>query len=377
MTQNSAPWVRGRGMRRLLAQENNVSDLIQFLSDRDSSPWEDLIGFAPVEVEREVRSANNADLLLTAGERQAVVEVKVGHLMDPKQQEKYEALKTEPDLYLAAMEFDKGRLAADSKRWSFLSLSDLVSRWTDSGDDLARLLAEEAARILREWDEKIFGVFETRDSGHRLPLNVLDQKFLARVVTRRIAEDVKGRRRLAWAGVTSGGGLPLVQAWTPIRDEGKDRTFMAEVRWWETKPGGELRFGVDFDPRPDGEEDEEVRRAAYDLARSMESDIQFSALKEHLTGVTPSLAALLRRDTPSRPPAKGDWEKVIVHGFKGTVAPNGKKNTRRQTTPDFFGDGALRFQAIAEIDFNQAAALDLVDLIDSTLSYLSARQPES
>lgn len=364
-------------MGRLLAHENNMSDLIQFLSDRDSSPWADLVGFVPDEIEREVKRANTADLLLTAGERQAVVEVKVGHLMDPKQQEKYETLKSKPDLYFAALEFDRGRLATDSERWSFLSLIDLVSRWTDRGDDLARLVAEEAAQILREWDEKIFGVFASRNSGHQLPLNVLDQKFLARVVTRRIAEDLKARGRLAWAGVTSGGGLPLVQAWTPVRDEGNDRTFMAEVRWWETKPGGELRFGVDFDPRPDGEEDEEVRRAAYDLARSMESVIQFSTLKEHLTKVATSLAELLHRDTPSRPPAKGDWERVMVHGFKGTPLPNGKKHTRKQTTPDFFGDGALRFQAITEIDFDQAAALDLVDLIDSTLSYLSARQPES
>ena len=61
--------------------------------------------------------------------------------------------------------------------------------------------------------------------------------------------------------------MPLVQAWTPVRGEGPDRSFIAEIRWWETKPGGELRFGVDFDPRPGQAEDEEVRRAAYELAQ--------------------------------------------------------------------------------------------------------------
>lgn len=100
-------------------------------------------------------------------------------------------------------------------------------------------------------------------------------------------------------------------------------------------------------------------------------------LKEHLTEEAPHLAAILRRDSPSRPSAKGDWEQVIIHGLKETASPNGKKNTRRQTTPDFHGDGALRFQAIAEIDFDRSSALDLVALVDSTLSYLSSHQPQS
>lgn len=377
MTKNAAPWVRGRGMSRLLSHETNVSDLIQFLSDRDPSPWASLISFVPDNVEREARQANQADLLLTARTRRAVVEVKLGHLMDAKQQEKYEALKPKPDLYLAALTSDEIRLATDSDSWSFLSLSDLVSRWADSKDDLARLLASEAAQILREWDEKIFGVFAPPSSGRRKPLNVLDQKFLARVVTRRIVQDLNNLGRPAWADVTRGGGLPLVQSWVPIRGESDDRTFMAEVRWWETKRGGELRFGVDFDPRPNSVEDEEVRRASYALARSMDSVIHFSSLKEYFLETEPDLATLLRRDKPSRPPAKGDWEQVIVHGLKGMTLQDGKPNTRRQTTPDFFGDGTLRYQAISDVDFDRATALDLVALIDATLSYLSSNQPKA
>ncbi len=103
-----------------------MSDLIQFLSDRDASPWAELVGFVPDEVSREVRKANNADLLLTSGSRSAVVEVKLGHLMSDQQQEKYEALTSRPDLYLAALASDKLRLRSSAGRWSFLSLSDLV-----------------------------------------------------------------------------------------------------------------------------------------------------------------------------------------------------------------------------------------------------------
>lgn len=98
MGKSVAPWVRNRGLGRLLAQETSVSDLIQFLSDRDASPWAELVGFVPDEVSREVREANNADLLLTSGSRSAVVEVKLGHLMSDQQQEKYEALISSPDL---------------------------------------------------------------------------------------------------------------------------------------------------------------------------------------------------------------------------------------------------------------------------------------
>jgi hypothetical protein len=79
---------------RLLAQETNVSDLIQFQSDRDPPPWAELVGFVPGGITREALDANQADLLLTSDSQAAVVEVKLGHLMSTKQQEKYEANST-------------------------------------------------------------------------------------------------------------------------------------------------------------------------------------------------------------------------------------------------------------------------------------------
>ncbi|MDQ2845847.1 MAG: hypothetical protein M3Y77_05755 [Actinomycetota bacterium] len=362
-------------MGRLLAQETNVSDLIQFLGDRDPTPWAELVGFVPDDVIREAQDANHADLLLTAESKAAVVEVKLGHLMSTKQQAAYEALRSRPVLYLAALSSDRARLEADSDRWNFLSLCELISRWETVDDELARLLAREATGVLRKWDQMISGVFALPAAGESTPLSVLDQKFLARVVTRRVAHDLRERGLLASAGVTSGGGLPLIQGWIPVRGEGDDRTFMAEIRWWETKPGGELRFGVDFDPRPNQDEDEEVRRAAYDLARSMGADIEYASLRSHLSENRTDLAALVRRDSPSRPRSKGDWESVMTHGFRGALLTSGTKNSRRLTSPDFFGDGALRFQAIAEVDFERASARDLTELIECTLEYLSSRQP--
>lgn len=345
-----------------------MSDVIQLLSDRDMSPWEGVLGFLPADVKREASGANKADLLATSGEHVAAVEVKLGHVMSSKQQSAYESVTPQPSLYLAALAADRHRVERDASAWTFLSLGDLVRRWANSDDTFARLLAIETATIIEAWDHSIQAVFEARGSHTRQPLRTLNQKFVARVVTRRIANDLHARNRLATAGVTAGGGLPLIQSWTPIRGETEDRAFIAEVRWWETQPGGELRFGVDFDPRPGKTEDEEVRRAAYDLATSMSEWLDYASLRDHLAAEHPELASLLRRKGPSRPPSRGEWEPVIVHGFAG-------KNNRNQTRPEFYGDGTLRFQAIAEVDFGEASAADLTDLLDCTLRYLASQQP--
>jgi hypothetical protein len=371
-----SPWARSRGMSRLLAQETNISDLLQFLSDRDSGPWADLVGFAPTTVERESREASHADLLLISDDRRAAVEVKLGHLMDDRQQARYEDLASDTDLYLAALNMDRRRLDSDStNRWNFLNLEQIFEAWTEVDDEVSRVLARQTVLVLRAWNSKISAVFESPDSDDAKPLSSLAEKFLARVVTRRIGSDLRDRGRLARAGVTSGGGLPLVQAWTPIRNEGTDRCFIAEARWWENKPGGELRFGVDFEPRPDMAEDEEVRRAAHELSCSMDSLIDFVALRGHLEVKDPRLAGLLDREKDSRPVAKGDWEQVIRHGFAGARLSNGKKNNRVQTRPAFYGDGALRFQAIANINFESAGARDITNLLDRTLTYLAEGQP--
>lgn len=306
-----------------------------------------------------------------------MVEVKLGHLMSETQQNLYEALPLSTDLYLAALTSDEHRLADASGRWTFVSLSELVGSWAASSDELARLLAGEASSVLRTWDQLISSVFAPPTDQWRMPLSALNLKFLGRVVTRRIAVELQDRGRITWAGVTSGGGIPLIQSWTPIRGEGTDRRFMAEVRWKQDKPEGELRFGVDFFPRPGGVEDEEVRRAAYDLARAMDADIDFPGLQDQLNAVRPDIAAFLSRDTKSRPGARGDWEQVILHGMKNAPLDGRTTNSRKSITPDFFGDGTLRFQAMVDIDFGRASARDVTELLDATLDYLADREPGS
>lgn len=374
---NQSPWVQLRGFERILAKETNISDLLQFLSDKTMEPWAYLIGFVPVEVERESHNENSADLLLTSADgRKAVVELKLGHLMSNNQQRKYEMLDGDPDLYLAALSMDRDRVNdIRDRRWKFLSLADVFDAWNGIDDMAVSAVASKVTQVLQNWDEKLSAVFKASEDDRSKPLSVLEQKFLARVATRRIAMDIQLRGELSDATVTSGGGLPIVQAWKPIRNESSERSFIAEVRWSQSKPSGALRFGVDFDPRPGENENEEVRRAAYDFACSMVDVLDFAAMKGHLENREPRLAGLLSREKSSRPHPKGDWEEIVLHGFDGVSKIRGKRTDRRDISPAFHGDGALRFQAMVDVDFERASAQDVTDLLNATLVYLTGAEP--
>lgn len=376
MKENKNPWIPNRGIGRLVSQETNISDVIQELTDRDASPWLGLIGFVPENIGREAKGANNADLLVTSATNSAIIEVKLGHFLSEDQQAKYEKLPEKIQLFMAALQADSKRIVSLDARWQFISLGELIGCWTESQDEFARLLAERTVAVIHDWDEKISGVLAPSDSDERMPVEVLNHKFLARIVTRRMAEELIGMGLQAFAGTTSGGGLPLIQAWSPIRNGHLGQRFIAEVRWWESKPGGELRIGVDFKPETGEKESESLRRAAYALARSMEDDIDFGSLHAKLQIENSRLADLIYRTKPSRPKPKGDWELVLTHGFAGSALEGGRRNSRRQTNPGFYGDGALRFQAIASIDFSNASAGDLVELICMSLKHLRDSEPK-
>lgn len=159
----------------------------------------------------------------------------------------------------------------------------------------------------------------------------------------------------------------------PLEDEGSMPlnvlTDPSRPRFVCRKKSREANSGWrEFSHRPSEAKNEEVRQAAHDLACSMDDRIDSEALKSHLEASNPELARLLNRKNSSRPDAKGDWEQVMRHGFAGAPLPDGKRNDRRQRHPAYFGDGTLRFRAIADIDFVSAGAQDIADLLDATLT---------
>lgn len=164
----------------------------------------------------------------------------------------------------------------------------------------------------------------------------------------------------------------MVQAWTSVGNSNVDEDFIAELRW-DQSGLIELRFGVDFSSSSGSPEDEETRLAAYNMARSMDSKIEIEPLRDYLASVHPPLDALLQAGSLSRPVAKGNWEQVIRRGFAGAPLEGGKKNSRSRTTPNFYGDGALRFEAKTLINKEKANGHDLIDLVDATLKYLRSQ----
>lgn len=368
-------WNTARGLHRVLFGENNVSDLIQYLTDIDPTPWQHLVGFVPAICDRESRSNNHADLhLRSATGDAAIVEVKVGHIFDEGQQARYEELGEDTALYLAALPLDGDRIDNNSSvdRWKFLSLVQLFEPWTIVEDPAARVFAAEIVSILRQWDTDMSAMFKAQTDQESKPLSTLSEKTLARIVTRRIATQLESRGPRGYAGVLRGGGIPVVQARTPVTGQQTHRCFIAELRW-STPATGELRFGIDFSSSTEHPEDRELRRAAFALAEAMESFLDFSPLADHLQKIQPNVGGLLiDRKHRTWPKAKGDWEQVIEHGLH---LPEGKKR-RNQITPAFYGDGALRFQASVHIDLSIARAPDITDLLAATLDYLSAHQPD-
>ena len=74
-----------------------------------------------------------------------------------------------------------------------------------------------------------------------------------------------------------------------------------------------------------------MRRAAYELARSMDADIDYASLKGQIAEERPELAEFLRRENPSRPNAKGDWEALVNRRL--IQASTGEHNPRAPPRP--------------------------------------------
>lgn len=365
-----------RGIQRILAREVHVSDLLQHLTDLDPKPWESLVGFVPETAGRERLLAKlstdrkvkgTVDLVLRSKRQQEVaIEVKVGHQFSADQQERYER-STDGRLILAGLHADR-TLVRSAERWEFLPLREVFEAWVDSQSEEAATLAGAATTVMHEWDAAIDAVFAPREVGR--PLISISQKFLAVVITRRIAAELERRGLVAWAGVTSGsGGLAIVQAWAPLQDD-LDRCLIAEVRWHEGMQAGEIRIGIDYSLP----ESREARAEVWEMAKAMEGSIRIDALHAYLGGKHPQLGDLLLRIGPGRKPANdGAWGPVIDRGFKSTGNPDGVLGGRQQNNPGFVGDGTQRFEAVSKLDYSRATATDLIELIEASLGFLQSQ----
>lgn len=368
-----------RGLQRILAREVHVSDLLQHLTDLDSTPWAELIGFVPQSASRERRLAKlggdkrvkgTLDLLLQAdGQEDVAIEVKLGHVFDSDQQERYE-LSTNGRLLLVGLAGDEP-LVRSLEKWDFLRLADVFDAWGSSNSQEATVMARAAGDVIRGWDGSVDDVFTT-DSGGK-PLDSIEHKFLARVVTRRMADELGERGWLHRTGVSSGSsGTAIVQAFAPIRDD-RDRCLIAEVRWLNSLRAGEFRIGVDYDLP----ESRESRAEVWALAKAMDESIRIDSLREQLAETSPELDRLLVTTGAGRTRVNDEvWMPVVECGFMSPDNPGGVKGDRKSIKPGFSGDRTMRFEAVGRLDFSRANGVDLIDLLDEGLKYLVSRLPE-
>lgn len=375
------------GFDRILTTEVHVSNLLQELTYRDPTPWGDLIGMVPIAADRE-RSftklsgakhvPGSIDLLLKSPEDDEVaIEVKIAHHFSEDQRKRYEA-SSDGTLLLLGMAADR-ELVNSHPRWAFRSLADVFEAWSQSSDEGARLLARMTAQTMRKWDDTVGSVF--RPATGPTKLDSLQEKFLAKLVSRQLKHDINEDGWLSLAGVSSGSsGLALVQGFAALNgDEG--RCLIAEARWIEGLQQINFRLGIDFSDLP---ETRDARSEAWDLAKKMTDAIRIDAFQGHLKKVRQDLGEFVtyRGGGGRSNPDDKIWLPVVERGLRGpsnlagVPGPEGKRGTRQNLSPGFVGDGTLRFEASGQIETNLVDAVDVRDLIGEALKYLCSALPE-
>lgn len=353
------------GIERLLNGETNVSDLLQYLSELDPSPWEEVVKFVPVRIDREFSLFNKfgegksgrGDVLLTgAAAELAAIEVKLNHNVSDEQRQKYEswAGPVQAKLFLASLDPEN---ELPSTGWIAIRIDELFMRWETSVVPLARDLAVDIARVFRRRRLEIEGLF--------LPIGTASAKSFAeirnvdvmRIVTRSMRQRFRGLGIKSHAAVTLGGGNAIIQTMREVPCT--ELFFIAESRFDNNR--AVLRFGVE------GPNDPEGGIAVWNAAKSMGDGIGADRLVTYAEkhGLTSIVDGFVSKGS-GRPKSKGDWEAALLR-WDG-VTPF--SDHFRGLNPGFQRDGAYRLQAIGTLNLEHTNAASLVEMLRFTLDYL-------
>lgn len=343
------------GLARLLAAENNVSDLLLYLSDQDAAPWKELVGFEPDKVVREGRVGRNkrSDLtLVKEGRDDVLVEVKVGHELSDEQRDQYERERANRGCDLNLFSLDPSPDVSEPA-WTSRQLSAVFDAWGNSESSTARGVARDSAAVFGRWEGIIAAqVAEPWSTGARSWAEI-PEVFVRRVLTREL------RRRYcnetadqSWAGTTLGGGNPLLQYWREI-PESPGLFYVAEVRDGKNLV---LRFGVEGSATSLAE-----REDIWSKAMAMSDVIAPDLLRGRLTAVDPGdVDALLTFKGNGRPSPRGDWDYCVKHG-----SPLG-------ANPGFHRDGLFRYECSATIDKSRVNGASLSLMLSAALDALAS-----
>jgi hypothetical protein len=212
-------------------------------------------------------------------------------------------------------------------------------------------LATRVDDVLQGWAGAIDGVRKPLTQTGSLTFADVDNVALLRVITRELSQTQRARGVVSFAGVSSGGGNPILQSWTKVEGV-EDVWFIADARFEDHRV--HLRFGVDGEPGTA----EEVWRIARTLDDAITVDA-FAEFVERTSHGNTRAVANFQAGGRGRPQARGDWNAVIASG-KRTAGTN----------PGFLRDGLTRLECGVRISKDALNSWSLKVLMDAVHDHL-------
>jgi len=362
---------RRNALGRLVAHENNASDLLAFLFEMDPKPMVGLLSLEDShhtcrrEAQAQGAKKGRLDLVVRRqadGKAVAVLEMKGASDLHGDQLDRYNSwakrINPAPKQFYCTLDGDG---AAPPAPWQPLSLVQLFGAWRTSNDAHAAWLAGEIADVLRTWDQEADGIIG-QATGWYVP--DLVSRRAANAIHTRLARAVHHGSE-ARASRTSGGN-PMFMAWRR-HPHGSDEAWIAldvrcegrgdPSRAWLVRPcvdvtsSGKAGF-----------------LEAHDLAVGLQPAMILPAIQDALTrrGLG-KLAGALQAD--SHGGLSGSADTAVLEELRARIA-NGARPSRRH--PVFFHDQGLRLATQFRLDVGQLTRHDLADLTVAILDPLLA-----
>ncbi|KUL41214.1 PDDEXK-like family protein [Actinoplanes awajinensis] len=320
-------------LARLLASENNTSDLLAYLIELDATPLVAVLGLPPgtYAAAREVRTGgrrSRLDLVVhREGSREpvAVLEVKGAAGEHGDQLARYAEWAPSAKLFYCTLD---GTATAAPAPWQPLSLVALFGAWHGSSHVYAAWLADEIAGVLGPWNQEADGV-----------IGASTGPYVANLVTRRTAAAVGGV-----AGSTTP-GMPMLVVFRAHPGGGADARIGVDVRCnnltnpaesWLFRPF--VQVGTWADPTP------AAKLAVQPLAAALQDALTWPAIRQ-------------------------------VVKDPGVLNPGGNDGLRNPpggTQPIFYDDRGVRLATQFKVDVTRVTRFDLAAMITAVLDHLEA-----
>lgn len=363
------PQSRRNALGRLVARENNASDLLAFLFEMDPRPIVGLLGLedGPYTCQREVQAQGagkgRLDLVVRQqadGQPIAVLEMKGASDLHGDQLDRYnlwaESINPAPKQFYCTLDGDG---ATPPVPWRPLSLVKLFGAWRTSNDANAAWLAGETADVLRTWDQEADGIIG-QATGWYVP-DLVSRRTAAAIDARLARALQDGSEARAYR---TKGGNPMFVAWRR-HPRGSDKAWIAldvrcegrgdPSRAWLVRPCVDItssgKVGL---------------LEAHDLAVGLQPAMILPAIQDALMGRgLGKLAGALQ--AASHGGLSGPADAAVLGEWRARIA-NGARPSRLH--PVFFHDRGLRLATQFRLDVGQLTRHDLADLTMAILDHL-------